>query len=54
MQLVKREEFQFDKGRVLSEEEKAEIAKAVTPIHLIQSRTCKRESTNDRWRVGRR
>ena len=48
------EEYSFDPGRVLAPEEKAEVSKLVTPIHLITRRTCKREDTNDRWRLGRR
>jgi len=54
MQLKIRDEYEFDPGRVLPPEEKALVAKAVTPIHLIRSRSCKREDTNDRWRLGRR
>jgi hypothetical protein len=54
MRLIKPVPYTFDPGRILTPEEKATVAKSVTPIHLVQSRTCKREDTNDRWRLGRR
>jgi len=54
MLLKKPAAFVHDPGRILPEEEKAEVSKTVTPIHLIRCRVCKREDTNDRWRLGRR
>ena len=48
------EEFVFDPGRVLSPEEVAEVVKTITPVHLVVSRTCKREDTNEKWRLGRK
>jgi len=54
MKISKPEQYVHDPGRVLPPEEKDEVAKKITPIHLIRSRTCKRETTNDRWRLGRR
>jgi len=54
MQPCKPEPYVFDPGRLLLPDEKVKVAKTVTPIHLIRSRTCKREDTNDRWRLGRR
>ena len=54
MQLSKPEPYRPDPGRVLPADEKAEVAKSVTPVHLIQSRTCKREDVNEKWRLGRK
>lgn len=54
MQLRKPEQFKFDPGRVLTPEERVAVEKAVTPIHQIQSRTCKRTDTNEKWRLGRK
>ena len=51
MQLSKPEPYRPDPGRVLPPEEAAQVK--VTPVHLIRSRTCKREDTNDRWRNGK-
>lgn len=53
MDLSKPEPYHPDPGRVLPADEKAEVAKSVTPVHLIRTRTCKREDTNCRWRLGK-
>jgi hypothetical protein len=50
MRLTKPEEYRPDPGRVLPPEEAAQVK--VTPVHLIKSRTCKREDTNCKWRLG--
>jgi hypothetical protein len=52
MQLTKPEPYRPDPGRVLPPEEAAQVAKTITPVHLIKSRTCKREDTNCKWRLG--
>ena len=52
--MVKPTEFRFDPGRVLPVDERIEVAKTVIPLHLIKSKTCKRETDNDRYRLGRR
>ena len=54
MLLSKPEPYRFDPGRVLSPEERVAVEKAVTPIHQIKSRTCKRTDTNEKWRLGRK
>jgi len=54
MQLIKPAEFVLGPGRVLPPEEAAQVAKTVTPVHLIKSRTCKREDDNEKWRLGRK
>jgi hypothetical protein len=54
MQLRKPEEYRPDPGRHLSPQEIEQVAEKITHISKIKSRTCKREGTNDRWRLGRR
>ena len=54
MMLHKQETYRHDPGRVLPPEEAAQVAKTVTPVHLIKSRTCKREDDNEKWRLGRK
>lgn len=54
MHLVKPEGYRFDPGRSLPPEELAQAARDATPIDKIMSKTCKREDTNDRWRLGRK
>lgn len=43
-------EYKFDPGRVLTPEEREEVSKTITPIHLIRTKTCKREGTNCGYR----
>lgn len=54
MILKKPEPYHQDTGRTLSEAERLEVAGTITPIESIMSRTCKQESTNDKWRLGRK
>ena len=52
MQLSKPAEFTFDPGRSLTDEERAEAGKLYPWPRPIR-KTCKRESSNDRWRLGK-
>ena len=53
MRLVKPEEFKFDPGHSLPPEEFVQAAREATHISEIKSTNCKREDTNDRWRLGK-
>lgn len=54
MQLVKPEEYKPDPGHSLAPDEFVKAVREVTPISKIKSKSCKREDTNDRWRLGRK
>jgi len=54
MQLLKPEEYRPDPGRSLPPDEFVQAVRETTHVSKIQSRTCKRESTNDHYRLGRR
>ena len=54
MQLFKPQEYQPDFGRSLPPEEFIQAVREATPITKIKSRSCWREDTNDRYRLGRR
>jgi len=54
MRLIKPEPYRFDPGRVLPPEEAAQVAPEITPITEIKPKACKRETNNDRYRLGRK
>jgi hypothetical protein len=54
MQLSKPEAYSPDPGRSLPPEEFVQAVRQTTHISKIVSKTCKLESTNDLYRLGRR
>jgi hypothetical protein len=52
MKLLKPETYKPDPGRTVPKDEWPGIR--VTPPEQIVSRTCKVESNNDKWRLGKK
>ena len=53
MQLSKPEPYVSDPGRSLPPDEFVKAVREATPLDKIRSRTCKREDTNCKWRIGK-
>jgi hypothetical protein len=54
MLLKEPEAYVPDKGHSLTPEEFVQAVRETTHVSKIKSRTCKREDTNDCYRLGRR